>query len=348
MRITLKEIAEKIGASIEGDASLTVEGLASLADAGERDVSFLSREKYAQQAEATKAAAIIAGKDWEGRAPCAVLRVDNPDRAFMIAAQLFAPPAKVRKAGVDPSAVVDPSARVDPSAHIGPLCVVEAGATVGKNCVLVASCFVGHDAVIGDDSFLHAHVSVRDRVVIGRRAILHCGAVVGSDGFGYFKEGEKWKKIPQVGTVVLGDDVEIGANSTIDRARFGRTVIEDGVKLDNLVQIAHNVCVGANTAMAAQVGIAGSTVIGRNVQLGGQAGVSGHLRVGDYSVVGGQAGVTKDVPEKIFVSGFPALPHREAMKMQANMHRVPELKQRIAELEKRLKAVEESMGGAQG
>ncbi len=346
MKIALKDIAEKIGAAIEGDDALEVSGLASLSEAKEGDLSFLSRAKYSKEAEVTKATAIIAGGDWDGSAPCAVLRVADPDKAFMMAAQAFAPEGPVRPAGVDPSSTVDPSARVDPSAHIGPLCVIEAGAVVGKGCVLVAGCFVGAGSSIGEDSFLHANVSVRERVTIGARAILHCGAVIGSDGFGYYKEGEKWSKIPQIGTVELGDDVEIGANAAIDRARFGRTVIEDGVKIDNLVQVAHNVCVGANSAMAAQVGIAGSTVIGRNVQLGGQAGVSGHVKVGDHSVIGAQAGVTKDIPEKIFVSGFPAVPHRENMKMQANMLRVPKLKQKVAELEKKIEALEKDMEGS--
>jgi UDP-3-O-[3-hydroxymyristoyl] glucosamine N-acyltransferase len=348
MKIALKDIAETIGATVEGDASLEVTGLASLSEAVSGDLSFLSRAKYAKEAESTKATAIIAGSDWEGPAHCVVLRVKDPDRAFMLAAQAFTPEGPARAAGVDSTSVVDAGAEVDPSAHIGPLCVIEAGAKVGQDCVLVAGCFVGSHSTIGEGSFLHANVSVRERVTIGARAVLHCGAVIGSDGFGYVKEGEKWHKIPQIGAVVLGDDVEIGANATIDRARFGKTVIEDGVKIDNLVQVAHNVCIGANTAMAAQVGIAGSTVIGRNVQLGGQAGVAGHVKIGDHSVVGAQAGVTKDIPEKIFVSGFPAMPHRQTMKMQANMLRVPQLKKKIAELEEKMKAFEEDTEGSKG
>lgn len=348
MKIALSDIAEKIGAAIEGDGTLQVSGLASLSEAQEGDLSFLSRAKYAKDAESTKATAIIAGTDWEGDAPCAILRVENPDRAFMLAARAFTVEGPTRKAGVDPSAVVDPGAKVDPSAHVGPLCVIEAGATVGKGCVLVAGCFVGAGSTIGDEGLLHANVSVRERVTIGARSILHCGAVIGSDGFGYVKEGEKWQKVPQIGTVELGDDVEIGANVAIDRARFGKTLIEDGVKIDNLVQVAHNVHVGANTAMAAQVGIAGSTEIGRNVQLGGQAGITGHVRIGDHSVVGGQAGVTKDVPDKTFVSGYPALPHRQTVKMQANLLRIPKLKEQIAELEKKMKAFEEDTEGSKG
>ena len=348
MSITLKEIAEKIGGTVEGDGAVEIKGLASLSEARAGDLSFLTRSRYAKAVETTQASAVIAAKDFDGASSCAILRVENPDRAFMLAAQAFAPELPEMKAGVDGSAVIDPAAEIDEGSHIGPLCVVEAGARIGKGTVLVANCYVGSDTVIGDDCLIYSNVSIRERVTVGDRAIVHCGAVIGSDGFGYIKEGDAWKKIPQIGTVELGDDVEIGANVTIDRARFGKTVIEDGVKIDNLVQIAHNASIGANTAMAAQVGIAGSSVIGRNVQLGGQAGVGGHVKVGDHTVVGGQAGVTTDVAEKMYVSGLPAIPHRDAMRMQVNTLRIPTLKKKIAELEEKMKALEDATGGAEG
>jgi UDP-3-O-[3-hydroxymyristoyl] glucosamine N-acyltransferase len=244
------------------------------------------------------------------------------------------------KPGLHPTAVIGEGVRMGRDVSIGPYCVIEPGAAVGDRTALGASCYVGHEAVIGDDCRLYPHVTVREYCRIGCRAIVHNGAVIGSDGFGYAKEGARWKKIPQVGIVVLGDDVEIGANTTIDRARFGETRIGNGVKIDNLVQVAHNVIIGDDTAIAAQVGIAGSTRVGARVQLGGQAGVAGHISVGDDSVAGGQAGVTKDVPPATFVSGYPAMPHNEARKMHASLMRLPELKKKVADMETRLKALE--------
>lgn len=337
--IALVEIAEKVGGTVDGDGSVIITGLASLSDAQAGDISFLSNARYAREVEATMASAVIAGRDWSGPAPCALLRVDNPDKAFMMTGMLFMPPPASREPGIHSSAVVDKSAELDASVCVGPHCVIEEGVRIGRGTVLVAGVYVGKGTVIGEGCLVYSNVSLREHISIGSRAIIHCGAVIGSDGFGYYKEGEKWKKIPQTGTVIVGDDVEIGANVTIDRARFGKTVIGNGVKIDNLVQVAHNVRVGDNTAMAAQVGIAGSAVIGRNVQLGGQAGVAGHLTVGDDVTVGGKAGVISSVPGGIFVSGFPAIAHRESMRMQANIARVPELKKKVAELERKLEAM---------
>jgi len=348
MKVTLKDIAARTGGTIEGDCSLEITGLASLSDAVAGDITFLAKARYAHALASTAASAVILARDCEGAAPCAILRVDDPDKAFMLAAELIIPPMPKAGAGVHASAFVAAGAAVDPSAYVGPMCVLEPGCRIGGGTVITAGCYIGRDATVGRDCLIYPKVSVRERVVIGDRAIIHCGAVIGSDGFGYAKEGLVWKKIPQVGTVIIGNDVEIGANATIDRARFGATVIEDGVKIDNLVQIAHNVKIGANTAMAAQVGIAGSSVIGQNVQLGGQAGVAGHITVGSHSVVGGQAGVTKDIPEKVFVSGFPAILHRDSMKIQANMLRVPHLKKKIVELERKIKALEDEAGLAGG
>ena len=197
---------------------------------------------------------------------------------------------------------------------------------------------------MGRDCKFYPRMSTREYTKIGDRVIIHNGAVIGSDGFGYSKDGKVWKKIPQIGVVEIGNDVEIGANVTIDRARFGKTVISNGVKIDNLVQVAHNVKIGENTAIAAQAGISGSTEIGSGVQIGGQAGFSGHLTVGDNSVVGGQAGVIKNVPPAVFVSGYPAMDHGKAMKLQAHVGRLPVLKQRISELEKKIIELESRIG----
>jgi UDP-3-O-[3-hydroxymyristoyl] glucosamine N-acyltransferase len=334
MRIT--EIAEKIKGRLEGDGNAELTGLAGIADAGEKDLTFLSGRRYASSVTGTSAGAIIVADDWEGQSPCPVIRVKNPDKAFAEAARLLGPEPPQPEPGIHPTALVAENAELGNDVTIGPYCVIEPGARIGSRTVIRAGCYIGHGSAMGEDCSLYQHVSVRERVKIGDRTIIHNGAVIGSDGFGYAHVGETWEKIPQIGVVEIGNDVEIGANSTIDRARFGKTVIRNGVKIDNLVQIAHNVTIGENTAIAAQVGIAGSASLGKNIQVGGQAGISGHLKVGDNTVVAGKAGVTKDIEPNLFVSDFPAIPHDKAKKMRAHMMRLPELKRKIADMEKRI------------
>ena len=224
--------------------------------------------------------------------------------------------------------------------------MLEAGVSVGDRTRILAGCYLGHDSVVGNDCLLYPHVNVRERTRIGDRAIIHCGAVLGSDGYGFVPEQQDGKltirKIPQTGIVEIGNDVEIGANVTIDRARFGKTRIGNSVKIDNLVHIAHNVTVGDCTGIIAQVGISGSSTIGSRVILYGQAGVAGHLEIGDGAVVGAQAGVTKDVPPGTYVSGYPAMPHDKAAKAHAGLMRLPQLKERVAEIEKTLSALSSS------
>ena len=338
--MTLAEIAERVGGVVEGDGGVEITGVAALGDAGPGDISFLSNPRYASLMPGTGAAAVVVGEDWTGECPCAVVRVANPDKAFAEIAAEFGPEPIRHEPGVHETAIVAADAVLGKGVSVGPHCVIEPGARIGDRCVICAGCYIGHDSVLGIDCRLYPRVTVRERVKIGDRAILHPGAVIGSDGFGYVLEGPVWKKIPQVGTVEIGNDVEIGSNSTVDRGRFGKTVIEDGVKLDNLVQVAHNVRIGANTAAAGQAGISGSTSIGQNVMLGGQSGIAGHLRVGDQAAVGAQAGVTRDVPAQTYVSGYPARPHKEAARMHAHMARLPELKERVKELEKRIEELE--------
>lgn len=330
------DLAGRLHGRIEGSGAATVTGLASLTDAGPSDVTFLANPRYAAQVRDTRAAAVIVREDWKDECPCAVIRVKDPDRAFTEAALLLRPPEPAAEPGIHPTAVVHPTAQLGVGVAIGPHAVVEGGATIGDRCVLGAGTYVGRESVLGADCLLYPNVVIRERIRVGQRAIFHCGAVIGSDGFGYYFEGGAWKKIPQLGTVEVGDDVEIGANATIDRARFGRTVIGNGVKIDNLVQIAHNVTVGDHTAMAAQVGISGSTAVGRGVRMGGQAGATGHVEIGDGAIVAGRAGVTKDVPPRTFVSGFPARPHRVAMRIEASMAQAPDLRRRLAAIERRL------------
>lgn len=342
---TVGSVARAVGGVVEGDPGVEITAVAGLKEAGHGELSFLANPRYAQAVSVTGAAAVIVGKSYDGAHKCALIRVDSPDKAFTQAVMLLAPIPVIPSPGIHPTAVIAPDARVGQGVSAGPYCVVEPGAVIGDRCILGASCYIGHCSVLGEETRIYPHVTIREHVSIGKRCIIHSGAVIGSDGFGYYKQGEAWIKIPQVGTVELGDDVEIGANTTIDRARFGRTVIGNGVKLDNLVQIAHNVRVGDHTAMAAQVGISGSTVIGMRVQMGGQSGAAGHLSIGDDAVVLGQSGVTKDVAAGSKVIGFPAAQHEKAARLMAHVSRLPELKERIGGLETRLSAIEKKLLG---
>ncbi len=342
MSLTVSEIAARLDASFDGDGECAIAGVAGIRDAVHGDITFVSNPRYAAAAAGTRASAILVPMDWDRPCPAIPLRVEAPDAAFARVTAWFAPPPVEAPAGIHPSAVVDAGAEIGADARIGPHCVVEPGARLGDRVVLMAGCYVGHGSVVGDDVTLYPHVTLRERVRLGSRVIVHNGAVIGSDGFGYtVDERGVRKKIPQLGTVQVGDDVEIGANTTIDRARFGKTVIGNGVKIDNLVQVAHNVVIGDHAVIVAQVGIAGSTFVGGRAVLAGQAGVAGHLVVGEGAIVGGQAGVTKSVAAGAFVSGYPAAEHHKATRVHAHLMRLPELKERVDRLEARLARLEQ-------
>lgn len=336
----IEAIAAQIGGTVEGNAGLEIQGAAALTDAGPSDITFLANARYGKLVSQTHAGAIIVAMDWRASAPCAVIRVENPHRAFATVAQMFAPPPPKAPEGVHPSAVIGEGVSLGAGVAIGPLCVVERGSSIGRGTILWGSCHIGQDCTIGEDCRFYPFSSVRERVVIGDRVSIHNGSVIGSDGFGYSPTPDGWVKIPQTGTVVIENDVEIGANVTVDRARFGRTIIRQGAKIDNLVQVAHNVEIGPHCALAAQVGIAGSTRVGTGVQMGGQAGVSGHLSLGDRAIIGAQAGVTKDVAGGEFVSGYPAMPHARATKLQAHVGLLPDMRRKLADMEKRLASLE--------
>jgi UDP-3-O-[3-hydroxymyristoyl] glucosamine N-acyltransferase len=341
MPLAVQELARRLGGVVEGDGSLEVKGVAALDQAVAGDLSFLSNPRYAVAVKTTKATAVLVNESWQGESAAVLIRVKNADAAFAQAAGWLARPPVQFRPGIHATAIVAEGVRLGRDVHIGPHCVIESGATIGDRTVLVAACYVGHECEVGADCRFYPMVSLREHTRVGSRVIVHNGAVIGSDGFGYVKEAGHWKKVPQVGVVEVGDDVEIGANTTIDRARFGVTRIGNGVKIDNLVQVAHNVTIGDDTAIAAQVGIAGSSHIGARVQMGGQAGMAGHLKIGNDSVVGGQAGVLKDVPPATFVSGYPAMPHDEARKAHAHLMLLPELKKRVGDIDLRLKTLEE-------
>lgn len=336
MKLTVAEIARQLGGELVGSGTAVITGVAGLREARPGDLSFLVRSRYRDALRTTAASAVLVPLDGPNEAPCDLIRVPNPEAGVTQIAQQLYRPLPPPEPGIHPTAVVHPTVRLGQDVFIGPHVVLEAGVTIGARTMIGAGCVIGTETSIGADCRIYPLVTVRERVRIGNRVILHSGAVIGSDGFGYVRRGEAWEKIPQLGTVEIGDDVEIGANTTIDRARFGRTVIGQGVKIDNLVQVAHNVIIGDHTAIAAQAGLAGSAGVGRGVQIAGQAGVTNHVTVGDGATIGGQAGVTKDVPPGTFVSGYPAIRHDLARKLHAQVMLLPELRARVAELEKRL------------
>ena len=317
MVLTAGEIAARVGGTVEGDANAEIHALASLLEARAGDLSFLHSDRYARQLTTTKATAVLVAIDFQGESSAQTLiRVADPNGAFALVAPLFAPPAPVRLPGIHPTAVIDPMAKIGQNVHVGPWTVIDAEAEIGDGCIIEAQVFIGRGAKIGVGGHVYPQVTVREGCVIGARCILHCGVRIGCDGYGFnpvvSPDGRiRIDKIPQLGIVELGDDVEIGANTTIDRARFGRTRIGNMTKLDNLVQIGHNVQVGDCSGIIAQAGVAGSARIGSGVIVWAQAGVSGHLTVHDRAQVGPQSGVTKDVASGDYALGTPAVTKKE-------------------------------------
>jgi UDP-3-O-[3-hydroxymyristoyl] glucosamine N-acyltransferase len=333
---TIAELASLTGAeAVEGACAGPINGVAALAEATSADLSFLGNAKYADAVAASKAGAILvpvafAGKPAVGQA---FLRVANPSYALalfcgVLEARLWPRPPP----GIHATAVVAPSARIDASAHVGPLCVIGEGAVVAAGAVLEARCFVGARASVGPDCWLKPGVTLGDYCVLGARCRLQSGAVIGSDGFGYEPVNGEIRRIPQIGNVVLEDDVEVGANSTLDRARFSQTVVGRGTKIDNLVQIAHNVRIGRQCLITAQVGIAGSTTLGDHCVLGGQSGVAGHLTLGDRVKLGAQTGLFEDVPADGFMNGTPAVPFGLERRLVVLSRRLPDLFKKVDSL----------------
>ncbi len=339
MRIayTVADIVRLVGEGrVEGAAALPVSGLAALKQAKAGDLAFLGNMKYKADVAGCAASIILLPEDYDGHpaAGQAFVRLPKPSLALArvcreIERQLWPKPPP----GVHPSAVIAPGAQVDAKASVGPQCVIEAGAQIGPGAILQSQVYIGRDASIGPDCWLMPHASVMDYCVLGRRVRLHSGVVIGSDGFGYDTNKGVHEKIPQIGRAVVEDDVEIGANTTVDRARFSETRIGEGSKIDNLVQIAHNVIIGKHCLIVAQVGISGSTTLEDYVVVGGQAGLTGHLRIGAQSMIGAQAGVTHDLEPKSYVRDSPAMPYMIAQKVHVLKSRLPDLFKRVTTLE---------------
>jgi UDP-3-O-[3-hydroxymyristoyl] glucosamine N-acyltransferase len=331
----LRELAERLQCRLEGDGEIDIVRVAAIHDAGPGDVTFVSNPKYVSEVASTRAGAVIARPEVpQGRA--AMLRTDDPYLAFARAVGLFAP-AWRPASGIHAMAAVAADAAIGREVSIGPFVAIGEGARIGDRTIIFPNVTIGRGATIGDDCVIHSNVAIRERVTIGNRVVLQNGVAIGGDGYGFVRRPDgTHEKIPQVATVVIEDDVELGANTTVDRPAVGETRIKAGAKIDNLVQIGHGVTVGRNVLMAAQVGIAGSTEVDDNVMLGGQVGVGGHLTIGKGAIAVGQSGVTNSLEPGASVAGYPAIEIREWRKASVIFRRLPELKKRIEQLEAQL------------
>jgi UDP-3-O-[3-hydroxymyristoyl] glucosamine N-acyltransferase len=332
---TLQELAAMSGGELLGDPKCKITGAASLVEATDGEVTFFANRKYAAQLRKTRASAVFVPLDFSEEIVPAQIRVENPAKAFEQLVLKLAPKPIRFAPGIHSTAVVDPSAKLGESVSIQPYAVIEPGVVIGDNTVIGAGSYVGHESTIGAACVIYPHVTIRERTRIGARVIIHSGAVIGADGFGFEPSQGGYEKVPQVGIVQIDDDVEIGANTTIDRARFGRTWLQQGAKIDNLVQVAHNVVVGKNTVIAAQVGIAGSVRIGERVMIGGQAGLIGHIDIGNETAIGAQSGISKSTSGGIW-RGSPAVPLADAQKQLAWVRRLGKFFTRLREIEKKI------------
>jgi UDP-3-O-[3-hydroxymyristoyl] glucosamine N-acyltransferase len=333
--VKLRDLAARLDCRLDGDGDIEITGVAGIEQAGPSDLTFLANPKYQATLTGTRAGAVLVRPDAPA-APCAMLRTQDPYLMFARAVGLFAPAWRPAP-GVHPMAAVAESATLGVGVSVGAFVAIGEGATVGDRTVVLPNVTIGAGARIGADCLIHSNVAIRERVTLGNRVILQNGVVVGGDGYGFVRRADgTHEKIPQVATVVLEDDVELGANTTVDRPAVGETRIKAGTKLDNLVQIGHGVTIGRNVLMAAQVGIAGSTDIGDDVMFGGQVGVGGHLEIGRGTVAVGQSGITNSVPAGSMLAGYPAIDGREWRRASVIFRRLPELKKRIEELEARL------------
>jgi len=335
MHKTLDELAQIVNGTVIGDGGIRISDVAKIEEGEPGKISFLANLRYEKYLKDTKASAVIVPRSIY-KAETNLLQVDDPYLALRKILLLFYPFPGVTRHSIHTTAHIEKNAHIEHPVQIGAFAYIGNDVRINRRTVIGAHAYIGNEVHIGEHVLLHPRVTILNRCIIGNRVIIHAGAVIGSDGFGYAKEKEKYLKIPQVGNVVIDDDVEIGANSTIDRATIGSTYIASGCIIDNLVQIAHNVQIGEHTAIAAQTGIAGSTKIGSRVALGGQAGTAGHIEIGDNSIIGAQSGVTKSVPKNSFYFGYPARDHKHVKKIEAFMKKLPDMYERIKKIEKRI------------
>jgi len=340
---SLGEISEYITGELVGDPSIKIRGVAGIEEAQTGDLTFLVNPKYAGFLETTSASAVIVGKETkteEVKIP--LIKHPSPYFAFAKVVELFVDTKKTYAEAVHPTAVLAEKVKLERGVHIGPRVVVEEGAWLKRNSTILAGSFIGANSTVGENSLLYPNVTIRENVKVGKGVIIHCGTVIGSDGFGYAKEKGVHRKIPQIGGVRIEDDVEIGANVTIDRATLGVTRIGRGTKIDNLVQIGHNVDIGENCIIVAQVGIGGSTKVGNDSILAGQVGLAGHIKIGNRVVIGAQSGVTKDIPDDTTIFGCPAREIHKTKRIEAHLSRLDLYVKRLKEVENILKEMKPS------
>jgi UDP-3-O-[3-hydroxymyristoyl] glucosamine N-acyltransferase len=341
LELTLKHMAESIGGSVVGDDQVLIRGINSLALAEQGEISFLADQRLKGQAKTTKASALIVEK------PFAVFRgpqlvVSDPYLAYAKVSAIFAL-AVPRFPGISEKTIIGEGTHLGEDVSIYPFVYVGRESVIGEEVTVFPGVYIGDRVRVGEGTVIYPNVTIMSDCVIGRGVIIHAGTVIGSDGFGYTRDGDVSVKIPQTGIVEIEDNVEIGANSAIDRAALGKTVVRKGVKTDNLVQIGHNVVVGENTIIVAQVGIAGSTTIGKAVVIGGQVGLTDHIEIGDRVMIGSKSGVAKSIPAGEVVSGIPTMPHRLWLKTRGHIRRLPEYSDRLRELEHRIRELEEQL-----
>ena len=336
MELSVGEIAKLINGKIHGKSDTIIKRVAKIEEADEGDITFLANKKYYNFLQLSKASACIVDETIHAENITCII-VENPYLAFLKVFQHFNPPQENIRKVIHPSAIIEENCILGKNLSIGAYVFISTDCKIGDNVVIYPQVFIGAHVEIGEGSIIYPNVTIREDCIIGKNVIIHSGTVLGSDGFGYVFEQEKYNKIPQLGKVILEDEVEIGANCAIDRATMGDTIIKKGTKLDNLIHIAHNVIIGENTAIAAQTGISGSTQIGKRVQIGGQAGLVGHIKIGDGVKIGAQAGVTKSFPmENVTISGYPARLHDQAKRREACSNKLPEMFKKIKKLENQI------------
>ncbi len=342
MKISLAKIAEVVGGRLKGNAETIITGIAPFDEASSDHITFADNKKLLKKINETNAGAVIVPSGFEESLKNIII-VDNPRVGFAKIIDLFHPPSRPNYSnstdGICSNAHIGNNFVCGKNVSIAPFVVIGNNVVLGKNVILHPNVVIGNDVVVGNDILIYPNVTILERCRIGNRVTIHAGSVIGSDGYGFAPDGDKYYKIPQTGIVQIDDDVEIGACNTIDRATFGKTWICRGVKTDNLVQIAHNVTVGENTLLVAQVAIAGSVIIGKHVTIAGQAGIAGHITIGDNATVGPKAGVAKSVPDNQVVSGVPEMPHKLWLRVHRILPRLPELSKKVSKIEKKLNEI---------
>ncbi len=344
MEFTAQQIAGFLNGTIDGDPSVKVNNFSKIEEGRPGSLSFLANPKYEHHIYNTEASIVLVNNDFIPSAPVksTLIKVANAYAALAVLLDMVEQ-SKKKKEGIDPSAFIHSTAKVGNGCYIGNFAFIGEHVIIGERCKIYPHAYIGDDAIIGDDSVIYPHVTIYEGCRIGNRCILHAGSVIGSDGFGFAPQGDNYKKIPQLGNVILEDEVEIGANTTIDRAVMDSTIIRKGVKLDNLVQIAHNVEVGEHTVMASQVGISGSVKIGKHCQFGGQAGLAGHLRIEDNVSVGAQAGVIGNIEEGRTILGAPAIDAKNFMRSSAIFNRLPDIYRTIGQMQREIEELKNEL-----